>query len=198
VLGLERRFVSDDPGYQGATDYGALGSPARVQKHLQALGVTHALVSRSPGVGLNPPTLAKEVVFHTFLEEDGKSAWKADAHELYRLGRSRLRGKLGNVAVLGCREEFEPGMFRLEELLGRKKPSAPLDVDGLLSDAAATASRVEAIFIQDECKDYSDASDKLEKHFHVAGHWSNGDLWLPGAPTKPPKQPTRSKRSKRR
>jgi hypothetical protein len=149
-------------------------------------------------VGLNPSTLAKEVVFHTFVEEGGKSAWKADAHELFRLDRSRLRGTLGNLAVLGCREEFEPGLFRLEELLGSRKPNAPLDVDSLLSDPAATASRVEAIFIQNECKEYSDASDKLEKHFHVAGHWSNGDLWLPGAAPKPPKPPTRSKRSKRR
>jgi hypothetical protein len=196
VVGLERRFVSDDPGYQGATDYGALRSPARVQKHLRALGVTHALISRDPGVGLNPTTLAKEVVFHSFIEEGAKSVWKAGGHELFRLGDSRLRGSLGNVAVLGCREEFEPGYFRIEELLGRKEPNAPLDLERLLADPAA--ERVEAIFIQTECKDYSDAGNTLEKHFHVVGRWSNGELLLPGPAPKPSKPATRSKRSKRK
>ena len=197
AVGLARRFVSDDPGYQGATDYNVLRTPARVKRHFETLGVTHAFVSRFPGVGVGGLSLAREVVFHASVRAAAERIWTTDSHELYRLRASaRPSDALGEVMVLGCREPFLSGYCRLADL-AREKPGRDVDLKHVSSDGAALP-RVEAIFLQENCTELAGMKEPISKQFHVAAHFSNGDLFLPGKAGKPPKAAKRSKRSKRK
>lgn len=197
ALGLRRPFISDDPGYQGATDYNALRTPARVQTHLQSLGATHAYVSRYPGVDVWPVSLAREIVFHAYLRSVGAPIWSNDSHQLYRLRPStRVANELRDVLILGCRDPYVSAYHRVADL-AREKPGRPVDPKELLADGAKLTD-IEAIFLQEDCADLKDAKQKLETQFHIAAHFGNGDLYFPGKAPKQAKESKRAKRSKRK
>lgn len=195
AVGLRRRFVSDDPGYQGATDYNVLRTPARVERHFRALGVTHALVSRYPGVDVRPVSLAREVVFHAFVRGMGAPLWTNGSHELYALRAARARDSLGEVIVLACGDPFESGHYRVAEL-ARDEPGRPVDLERLFA-AGVDVSGVEAIFLQDDCPKLKGLGEKIEKQFHRAAQFGNGQLFLAGKPTTPAKA-SKAKRSTRK
>ena len=197
ALGLRRPFVSDDPGYQGATEYNVLGTPARVKRHLEELGVTHALVSRYPGIGVGKEGLARELVFHAFASSLGAPVWSNDSHSLYRVSESaRPRDELGDLLVLGCEQPFEPGYYGLKELVREKPPARAVDVKTLAFDEKLPG--VAAIFLQNDCPERDELKSKLGKRFHVVAHYGNGDLFFPGEARKPPKASKASKPKRRR
>jgi hypothetical protein len=62
-LGLERRVVSDEYGYQGAISYAALGTPRAVWQAWHDLGVTHVYWERAEDKGGNESEREREAVF---------------------------------------------------------------------------------------------------------------------------------------
>jgi hypothetical protein len=86
-LGLERRAITDQYGYQGALGYAALGDPRAVWQAWHDLGVTHIYWPRSENKDADADERAREAVFRT--------AVKQLTH-----GRVRLGG--WNLAVLAA------------------------------------------------------------------------------------------------
>jgi hypothetical protein len=187
AVGLRRPFVTDDRGYQGATDYAVLGTPARVRQHLQDLGVTHVLLARFPDFGISPETLARETVFHWFLQSTGDPVWSSDVHELYRVrAPARERDDDGDVIVLACREPFESGYYRLSDFAKKKKPRRDVTPDELFTDGRKP-SNVAAILLQGDCSKLKPVRERILKHFHVAATYWGDELFFPGE-RKPPKK----------
>ncbi len=198
ALGLRRPFVTDEPGYQGATDYNLLGTPARVRRHLEKLGVTHVLLSRNPGVGLTPRSLSREVVFHAFLRSLGSPIWATDSHALYRMRASeRAEPGDGEVLVLACRAPFRSGYYRARDLVTDAPPRRPVSPKELLADEKKPPV-VDAILVQGECGEFDDVRAKLVKHFHVASAYWKDEIFVPGAERKASKKSAKPKRRKRR
>ena len=62
-LGLERRSITDQYGYQGALSYQALGTPRAIWHAWHELGVTHVYWPRNEDKDADPEERAREAVF---------------------------------------------------------------------------------------------------------------------------------------
>lgn len=67
-LGLERRAITDQYGYQGALSYSELGSPRAVWQAWRDLGVTHVYWARSEDKGADVDEKARERVFRAAIK----------------------------------------------------------------------------------------------------------------------------------
>jgi hypothetical protein len=86
-LGLERRAITDQNGYQGALGYAALGNPRAVWQAWHDLGVTHIYWPRGENKDAGADERAREAVFRSAVKQ-------------LTYGRVRLEGS--NLAVLAA------------------------------------------------------------------------------------------------
>ena len=108
-----------------------------------------------------------------------------------------MPGLLSGTAVVYVTGDDALAPLVAAALSARGVPARAVDVKELASGEVKLAD-VEAVFLQNECAERDELKAKLEKRFHVAAHFSNGDLFFPGEAKKPPKASKQSKRRKRK
>lgn len=113
MLGTEATTISDWATWQYGLDYGSLGSPKAVYETLRGLGATHLYwVESSRGWD----TVAGDIVFHAFANRYTTNPMKVGSAHLAALEDAAPTGSFGQVAVLGCRGGYAPGLYTLEDL----------------------------------------------------------------------------------
>jgi hypothetical protein len=145
-LGTGVSTVLDNPGWQYALEYGSLKSPAEVPKALRELGVTHVFARPEKTKGKD--SLAGDIRFMDFVRRRTKKSISVASGVLIELGDPPAGPFDDTVAVLSCRDDYEPGQYlvndlstppfgpRMRELPQPRKPAnLPDDAESLIAES---------------------------------------------------------------
>jgi hypothetical protein len=145
-LGTGVSTVLDNPGWQYAIEYGSLESPADVPKILRELGVTH--VYARPDKSKGKDSLAGDIRFMDFVRRRAKKSTPVAGGVLIELGEPPTGPFDDTVAVLSCRDDYQPGQYlvrdlstppfgpRMRELPEPRKPATlPGDAESLIAES---------------------------------------------------------------
>ena len=113
-LGTGRTTVLDNPGWQYAIEYGALESPAAMTALFRSLGVTH--VYARPDKTKGKDSLAGDIRFMDFVRRRARKSTSVAGGILVELTEPPQGPFDETVAVLSCRDDYQPGQYEVRDL----------------------------------------------------------------------------------
>jgi hypothetical protein len=154
-LGLRRRSVTDNVGYETRLSFAELGTDARIFDTLKQMGVTHLYVPRSTA-GFE--TLGGDLIYNAFARRYGQPTTEPDLRTMpdTRPPPGSARDRLVFIDVCGTLS-IQPGLYRAVELtdvnpgMQPTLPAAPVEVAAHVSDNAALLSKAEFAIIASNC-----------------------------------------------
>ncbi|HEX6766423.1 MAG TPA: hypothetical protein VF103_13115, partial [Polyangiaceae bacterium] len=160
-LGTGVTTLLDNPGWQYGIEYGKTKSPAEMYDLFRSLGVTHVFGKTEKSKGSD--SVAGDIRFYDYLRRHGDHPRSVSGGLLVEVGEKPEGPFDDNVAVLSCGNDYQPGLYRVEDLSTppygprTKNLPKPRSAARLPDDAAELVRQSEFVVIDPKCIDVSSA-----------------------------------------
>jgi hypothetical protein len=113
-LGTGVTTVLDNSGWQYGIEYGKTKSPAEMHELFRGLGVTHVFGKTEKSKGTD--SIAGDIRFYDYLRRRAVTSRSVSGGLLVEVGEKPEGPFDDSVAVVSCGNDYEPGLYRVEDL----------------------------------------------------------------------------------
>lgn len=181
-LGLNRRSVSDDAGWQGGIDYVSLETPDRAAALWREYGVTHVSWYASRAA-MPVDELAREAVFaRTVAEYVDPETARTESARTFNVLRSSPRNQEAaaaptRVAWVGCMGDPPLAIYTPREL-ARRLPGLTLDEQRLRAAPLEALAGANAVIVRSGCEVAVRVLTVLGTEFRAAVPAADVTVWI--------------------